>query len=170
MPYLPSLTNPFGARGSDVGVDRKNLTDALFRRTDVREQVAKHEQLRFQVGSTGISHADSMVGCRINIDGIIDISTAPKLRDLLVNTIDSGSRHIIVDIDGVEFLDASGLGILVGALQRTRTEGGSLRLVCTNKRLLKIFQIAGLEKAFGLPTSIPGVLLNRHKKHQASTG
>ena len=111
-----------------------------------------------------------MVGCTINIDGIIDISTTPKLRDLLVNTIDSGSRQLIVNIDGVEFLDASGLGILVGALQRTRAEGGSLRLVCTNKRLLKIFQIAGLEKAFGLPTSIPVVLPNRHRKPQASTG
>ena len=154
MPYLPSLARPFGAKRFDAGVDRKSLAGMLFRRTDMSEHGVERGHIRCQVEFTTMWPADPVVRCEINVDGVIDISTAPKLRDLLVNTIDNGTLHLTVDIDDVEFLDASGLGVLVGASKRIRAGGGSLKLICSNQRLLQIFQITGLAKAFGLPTSI----------------
>jgi len=43
----------------------------------------------------------------------------------------------------VEFLDSAGLGVLVGGLKRVRAHDGSLDLVCTQERILKIFRITG---------------------------
>jgi anti-sigma B factor antagonist len=48
------------------------------------------------------------------------------------------------------FLDSTGLGVLVGGLKRVRGHDGSLQLVCTQERLLKIFRITGLSKVFAI--------------------
>jgi anti-sigma B factor antagonist len=98
----------------------------------------------------------SMVGDRtlVAVGGEIDVYTAPKLRERLVALIDSGSHDLIVDLEGVEFLDSTGLGVLVGALKRVREHQGSLRLVCTGERLLKIFRITGLAKVFAIYPSV----------------
>ena len=49
-----------------------------------------------------------------------------------------------------EFLDSTGLGVLVGALKRLRAAGGTLGLVCAHERLLKIFRITALDRVFAL--------------------
>ena len=51
-------------------------------------------------------------------------------------------------MEAVEFLDSTGLGVLVGGLKKVRAHDGSLELVCTQDRLLKIFRITGLAKVF----------------------
>ncbi len=51
-------------------------------------------------------------------------------------------------MEAVEFLDSTGLGVLVGGLKKVRAHDGSLHLVCTQDRLLKIFRITGLAKVF----------------------
>ena len=150
MPYVPSLVRPSGARRFDAGVDRKKLAD-IFRRTGLSEQGAQPGQLRCQVQFANKSPADQIARCEIDIDGVIDIAAATELRDILVNTIDEGTVHLTIDIDDVEFPDASGLGVLVGASRRIRAAGGSLSLICSNDRLLQIFRITGLAKSFGLP-------------------
>lgn len=84
----------------------------------------------------------------ISVGGEIDVYTAPKLRDGLVELINSGHYHLVIDLEAVDFLDSTGLGVLVGALKRVRSHQGSLSLVCTQERLLKIFRITGLAKVF----------------------
>ena len=84
----------------------------------------------------------------ISVGGDIDVYSAPMLRDRLVTLVESGHHHLIIDLGQVDFLDSTGLGVLVGALKRVRTHQGSLALVCTEERLLKIFRITGLAKVF----------------------
>ena len=55
---------------------------------------------------------------------------------------------IVIDMSEVEFLDSTGLGVLVGGLKKVRAHDGSLHLVCNQDRLLKIFRITGLAKVF----------------------
>ena len=57
-------------------------------------------------------------------------------------------------MDKVEFLDSTGLGVLVGGLKRVRAHDGSLDLVCTRERILKIFRITGLTKVFGIHETV----------------
>ncbi len=79
--------------------------------------------------------------------------TAPKLREQLVELVNDG-RPLVVDMEGVDFLDSTGLGVLVGGLKRVRAHEGSLRLVCNQERILKIFRITGLTKVFPIHTSV----------------
>ncbi len=90
----------------------------------------------------------------VEVAGEIDVYTAPKLREQLVELVNDGNYHLIVDMEGVEFLDSTGLGVLVGGLKRVRAHDGSLRLVCTQERILKIFRITGLTKVFPIHSSV----------------
>ena len=86
----------------------------------------------------------------IEVGGEIDVYTAPKLRERIIELVDEGQYHLVVDLEKVEFLDSTGLGVLVGGLKRVRGHDGSLQLVCTQERLLKIFRITGLSKVFAI--------------------
>lgn len=94
----------------------------------------------------------------IEVGGEIDVYTAPKLRETIVSAVDKGQTRLIVDVEKVDFLDSTGLGVLVGSLKRVRAEGGSLDIVCTHERILKIFDITGLDKVFGIHTSIDAAI------------
>lgn len=90
----------------------------------------------------------------LEVTGEIDVYTAPRLRERLIDLVNQGHHHLVVDVEKVEFLDSTGLGVLVGGLKRVRANGGSLLIVCTQERLLKIFRITGLEKVFGIYGSV----------------
>jgi anti-sigma B factor antagonist len=75
--------------------------------------------------------------------GEIDEYTAPQLRELLIDLVSKNKYQIIVNVNEVEFLDSTGLGVLTGDLKRAREHDGSLDLVCTRERLLEIFISAG---------------------------
>lgn len=114
-------------------------------------------QLRDSEGvAMDLSLDNRAVGTRMVVDvgGEIDVYTAPKLRERLVELINAGHYHLIVDLEAVDFLDSTGLGVLVGALKRVRAQDGSMRLVCTQERLLKIFRITGLAKVFPIYKSV----------------
>ena len=86
--------------------------------------------------------------CALSLAGEVDVYTAPRLKEALVEQIESGCSRIIVDLDGVGFIDSSGLGVLVGGLRRAKEQDGAIRLVCTRDNILKVFRITGLDKVF----------------------
>jgi anti-sigma B factor antagonist len=90
----------------------------------------------------------------IAVSGEIDVYTAPKLRERLITLVEEGSYQLIVDMEGVEFLDSTGLGVLVGGLKRVRAHDGLIDLVCTQGRILRIFKITGLNKVFNIYDSV----------------
>jgi anti-sigma B factor antagonist len=92
------------------------------------------------------------------VGGEIDVYTAPKLREQIIDLVSSGAYHLVVDMEGVEFLDSTGLGVLVGGLKRVRAHEGSLKLVCTQERILKIFRITGLTKVFPIFDTVEAAL------------
>ena len=94
----------------------------------------------------------------VEVAGEIDVYTAPKLREQLIDLVTAGSYHLVIDMHGVEFLDSTGLGVLVGGLKRVRAHDGSLKLVCAEDRILKIFRITGLTKVFPIYASVTEAL------------
>ncbi len=93
----------------------------------------------------------------VEVGGEIDVYTAPKLRDLITELVGEGVHHIVFDMEGVEFLDSTGLGVLVGGLKKVRAHDGSLEIVCSQDRLLKIFRITGLAKVFTIHDSVDAI-------------
>ena len=100
----------------------------------------------------------------VAVGGEIDVYTAPKLRDNITELVGAGTYDIVIDLEAVEFLDSTGLGVLVGGLKKVRAHDGSLDLVCTQERLLKIFRITGLAKVFVIHDSV-GARARRLTEH-----
>ena len=94
----------------------------------------------------------------IEVGGEIDVYTAPKLKERLVSLVESGSYQLIVDMESVEFLDSTGLGVLVGGLKQARAHEGWIDLVCTQSRILRIFRITGLNRVFSIYDTVPEAL------------
>jgi len=97
----------------------------------------------------------------VEVEGEIDVYTAPRLRELLIDLVNNGHYQLVVNMEKVEFLDSTGLGVLVGGLKRVRAHDGSLDLVCTQERILKIFRITGLTKVFGIHDTVDEAIAHR---------
>ena len=90
----------------------------------------------------------------LSVRGEVDVYTAPKFRERLIELVSEGKYQIIVDLQAVDFLDSTGLGVLVGGLKRLRSHDGDLMLVCTQARIVKVFEITGLTKVFKIYESV----------------
>jgi anti-sigma B factor antagonist len=106
----------------------------------------------------------------LQITGEVDVYTAPQLREQVIQLVDSGVRHIIADLRGVDFLDSTGLGALVGSLKRLRTHNGSFKVVASGGRTLRIFQVTGLTRAFALHPSVLDAMTTSGHWQTAVTG
>jgi anti-sigma B factor antagonist len=97
----------------------------------------------------------------IDVQGEIDMYTVPRLRELVIDLVSKGSYRLVVNLDKVGFLDSTGLGVLIGGLRRVRVHDGSLDLVCTQQRILKIFRITGLMEVFGIYETVDQAIAAR---------
>jgi anti-sigma B factor antagonist len=66
--------------------------------------------------------------------------------------------HVIADLSRVEFIDSTGLGALIGGLKRLRESGGSLALVVSASRILRIFQLTGLTRVFAVHGTVAAAI------------
>lgn len=90
----------------------------------------------------------------VSLFGELDVASAPNLREQLIQLVSQGSHLLVLDLEGLDFLDSTGLGAIISALKRARTNGGDLRLVCTQSRIRRLFEITALDKAFPLFASL----------------
>ena len=90
--------------------------------------------------------------------GDLDLTTAPRLRERIVQVIVGGQPRVVLDLQGVDFVDSTGLGVLVGLLKRTRSQGGDLRLVSTRTGFRKILELTALERALPLAATVDEAL------------
>ena len=88
------------------------------------------------------------------VRGDIDISTSPKLLDTLFSLVDGGHLNIVLDLDGIKYVDSSGLGSLVKAYQRIKQNNGTIRVICNNPRVYRVFSITGMTEVFHLFSSL----------------
>ena len=84
----------------------------------------------------------------LDLEGEVDVYTAPLLRQAIVDQVEAGTKHLLINLGKVEYLDSTGLGILIGGVKRLKEQGGSLRLVGPSARITRIFEITGLNKIF----------------------
>jgi anti-sigma B factor antagonist len=86
--------------------------------------------------------------CVVTAAGEVDVYTSPTLKQALLEAAEGGCGVLVVDMDEVGFIDSSGLGVLVGALRRSKEAGGELRISGGSDSVVKIFRITGLDKVF----------------------
>ena len=106
----------------------------------------------------------------LQVTGEVDVYTAPLLREQMRELVAKGAVHLIADLSLVDFLDSTGLGALIGGLRRLREADGSLTLVISTPRILRIFQITGLTKAFAAQRSVAdAITADPHWQHMAES-
>ncbi len=92
---------------------------------------------------TTVERSDRTVLVRVH--GELDLATAPDLRQVLLDAAAGGPVDLVVDLAGVPFVDATGLGALLSAAESVRAGGGDLRLASPSRMLRLMLRLLDLE-------------------------
>ncbi|MBN1609545.1 MAG: STAS domain-containing protein [Polyangiaceae bacterium] len=90
----------------------------------------------------------------VEIEGRFDAVSAPQMKLELHQLIEGGKTRIVVDLDGMDFIDSAGLGVLVSCLRRTAAEGGDLRLAGVPPFCRSIFELTRLTRVFDVTQTL----------------
>ncbi|MFZ3372577.1 MAG: anti-sigma F factor antagonist [Desulfitobacteriaceae bacterium] len=83
----------------------------------------------------------------LRLDGELDLKTAEGLRQTIDTEIDRrGIRTVILNLQKVEFIDSSGLGVLLGRYKKLLALGGKLKITNVPPHIYKIMELSGLPK------------------------
>jgi len=85
-------------------------------------------------------------GCEIALIGRLDVHAVTDVRAMLQAAVDAGSGDLVVDVSGVELVDITGLGVLVGADRRAKLAGRRMVLQGAGSRLLRLLRATGLHR------------------------
>ena len=86
--------------------------------------------------------------------GSLDLATAPTVRAALSEATETSSHDLIIDLTQLEFLDSTGLGVLIGAHRRAAERGGSFRLIVSDGPISRLLNITGLIGVFAVYHSV----------------
>jgi anti-sigma B factor antagonist len=124
-----------GAAATDGGSDVAVMT---------AERVAELEPAQLELSCRTDADGYQVV----TVTGELDIATAEQAYAYISGVIDDRPTAVSVDLGGVTFCDASGLGVLARIARHARQAGRQLRLTSARPSLLKIMRITGLDRAF----------------------
>lgn len=98
-----------------------------------------------ELGITVEKHGDWTV---VAVSGEVDVATAPSFRQSATEVLDSGVTKLIIDMTPIDFIDSSGLGVLIGVRKRVEDINGELVLVAPQRQVNRLFDITGLTDVF----------------------
>lgn len=89
------------------------------------------------------------------VRGELDMSTAPDLERLLEDTISDTDASVVLDLSGCEFIDSTGIALIVRAWQRVDRDAGGdgrgrLVLCCSNHQVRRLLEITGVESSISM--------------------
>jgi anti-sigma B factor antagonist len=84
----------------------------------------------------------------LRVVGEIHATTAPEFSERLNAAIAQGRTGVVLDLTGVEFIDSTGLSVLLNGLRRVTRVRGTLVLACANPTVLRLFEITKLDSTF----------------------
>ena len=78
--------------------------------------------------------------------GRLDMQSAQGLRQELAQLADAGQPRLVLDLEGVGFMDSSGLGAIISGLKAARQNGGDLRIARANEQVRLVLQLTSLDR------------------------
>jgi anti-sigma B factor antagonist len=106
----------------------------------------------------------------ISVSGEIHVTTAPEFSQRLNDAIVAGTKGVVIDMSGVEFIDSTGLSVLLNGLRRVTRADGSLSLVVSNPTVLRLFEITRLDSTFDIQPTRDAALAAVHNGAGSSDG
>lgn len=84
------------------------------------------------------------------LNGEVDVYTAPKLKDELMPLVEKENHEVMIDLSHVDYMDSTGLGVIIGALKSSKSKQGQLKLRNATARLNRLFKITGLAEVMDI--------------------
>lgn len=91
---------------------------------------------------------------RVHVGGEIDMESGPRIEDVMYRQLDDGRVHIEVDLGSVEFMDSSGVHLLLRVRRRALDEGGGLDLLAAGPRVVRLLEVTGLTELLPAPRRV----------------
>jgi anti-sigma B factor antagonist len=80
--------------------------------------------------------------------GRLDVAGAPALKDAISEVVKNGPPRVVIDMEGVSFVDSTGLGSVIAALKQIRNTQGELRLAAPNQQVRVVRELTTLDRVF----------------------
>lgn len=87
---------------------------------------------------------------RAKVSGDMDAEQRKVLKSGLEDKILEYKPDVIIDCENLDYIDSTGLGVLVSALNHVKEYDGDIRIVNLKPHLVKIFRLTGLMDVFGI--------------------
>jgi anti-sigma B factor antagonist len=94
----------------------------------------------------------------IHVKGEIHVSTAKEFAQQLDDAIAQDAGQIVLDLTEVEFIDSTGLTVLLNGLRNITLRGGRLALAISNPTVLRLFEITRLDSTFDIEPTLADAL------------
>jgi anti-sigma B factor antagonist len=86
----------------------------------------------------------------VSVIGELDQSTAPGLREALASSVADATGPILVDLNDCEFIDSTGLSLLVETKRRLEEQQKSFGVCCPDADVRRLLELTGIDRALGL--------------------
>jgi anti-sigma B factor antagonist len=80
--------------------------------------------------------------------GRLDVAGAPALKEAISQLVGNGPPKVVIDMEGVSFVDSTGLGSVISALKQIRGSQGELRLAAPNQQARVVLELTTLDRVF----------------------
>lgn len=100
-----------------------------------------------------IKHVHLETHCAVSISGEVDLATAPALDDYLTELIAENQRDLALDLNGISFMDSSGLNVLLKVRRALEEAGLMLALLTPSPQVSRTLSISGLDQVFRIVDS-----------------
>jgi anti-sigma B factor antagonist len=89
----------------------------------------------------------------LDVTGEIDLATSPQLRAAVDAAFASGAGALCIDLTRTEFMDSSGLHVLIDAAHHAREVGCDLEIICPHGHVRRVIELAGVDQLVPLTSS-----------------
>jgi anti-sigma B factor antagonist len=90
--------------------------------------------------------------------GRLDVAGAPVLKEAVADAVKEGPPRVVIDMEGVSFVDSTGLGSVVAALKLARSSKGDLRLAAPNQQVRVVLELTTLDRVFAYYPTVEDAL------------
>src|SRR5829696_2053539 len=106
---------------------------------------------RGNVNATFKVESESTNGLRtLSVAGELDQGTAPELREALADALGDPTMPVLVDLSDCNFIDSTGLSLLVEAKRRLSEESRPFGVCCPDADVRRLLELTGIDRAVGL--------------------
>ncbi|WP_040513401.1 anti-sigma factor antagonist [Gracilibacillus halophilus] len=92
----------------------------------------------------------------VSVAGEVDAYTAPKLKEAILPLAQESGKTVVVNLEQVNYMDSTGLGVFISALKSTKENDSQLTLVSLQDRVKRLFDITGLNSVIDIDSTVQG--------------